>query len=148
MCPSENSLQVIDPLRLLRQHRVDRAERLLHVKRMEQRALSLSIEQARSAVEQARQHECRQQAELTERYQGQAVSPAILSGWGESQRQLSAQTAQQTRALQVLLEQQRLVAIHVESARQYAGECQRKVEKLLELSVLLAEEGQWPGHQE
>ena len=148
MCPYDNSLHATDPLRLLRQHRADRAERLLHIKRMEQRALSLSIEQARSAVEQARQHESRQQAELIDRYQGQVVSPATLSGWDESQRQWAAQTAQQASALQALLEQQRLVATQVESARQYVGECQRQVEKILQLSVLLSEEARCPGHLE
>lgn len=148
MCPSENSPPATEPLRRLRQYRADRAERLLHIKRMELRALGLNIEQARLAVEQARQNENRQQAELTGRYQGQVVSPRTLSGWDESQRQWAAQTAQQASALQALLEQQRVVAIHVESARQYAGECQRKVEKLLELSMLLAEEAGWPSHQE
>ena len=148
MCPTENSLHATDPLRLLRQHRAGRAERLLHIKRMEQRALSLSIEQARSAVEQARQNESRQQAELTDRYQGQVVSPATLSGWDESQRLWAAQTAQQASALQALFEQQRLVATQVESARQYVGECQRQVEKILQLSVLLAEEARCPGHLE
>lgn len=148
MCPSENSAHVTEPLRLLRQHRADRAERLLHIKRMELRALSLSIEQARSAVEQARQDQTRQQAELTDRYQGQVVSPRILSGWDESQRQWATQTAQHASALQALLEQQRVVATHVESARLYAGECLKKVEKLLELSVLLAEEAGCQGHQE
>ena len=141
MCPSENRPPATEPLRRLRQHRADRAERLLHIKRMELRALGLNIEQAR-------QNENRQQAELTGRYQGQVVSPRTLSGWDESQRQWAAQTAQQASALQALLEQQRVVAIHVESARQYAGECQRKVEKLLELSMLLAEEAGWPSHQE
>ena len=148
MYPSENSAHVTEPLRLLRQHRADRAERLLHIKRMELRALSLSIEQARSAVEQARQDQTRQQDELTDRYQGQVVSPRILSSWDESQRQWAAQTAQHASALQALLEQQRLVATQVESARQYVGECQRKVEKILQLSVLLAEEARCPGHLE
>ena len=130
------------------ENRADRAERLLHIKRMELRALGLNIEQARSAVEQARQNENRQQAELTGRYQGQVVSPRTLSGWDESQRQWAAQTAQQASALQALLEQPRVVAIQVESARQSAGECQRKVEKLLEWSMLLAEEAGWLSHQE
>ena len=148
MCPSENRPPATEPLRRLRQHRADRAEHLLHIKRMELRALGLNIEQARSAVEQARQNENRQQAELTGRYQGQVVSPRTLSGWDESQRQWAAQTAQQASALQALLEQQRVVAIHVESARQYAVECLRNVEKLEQLSALLAEEAGWPNHQE
>lgn len=59
MCPSENSPQATAPLRLLRQHRADRAERVLQLKRREQQALSLSIEQARAAAELARQHESR-----------------------------------------------------------------------------------------
>ena len=124
MCPSENSPQATAPLRLLRQHRADRAERVLQLKRREQQAV------------------------LAGRYQGQLLSPRMLSGWHESQRQLAAQTAQQSSALQGLLEQQRQVVLDVESARQYAGECQRKVEKLLELSMLLAEEAGWPSHQE
>ena len=53
MCPSENSPQATAPLRLLRQHRADRAERVLQLKRREQQARSLSIEQTRAAVELA-----------------------------------------------------------------------------------------------
>lgn len=127
MCPSENSPQATAPLRLLRQHRADRAERVLQLKRREQQALSLSIEQTRAAVELARQHESRQQAALAARYQGQLLSPRMLSGWHESQRQ---------------------VVLDVESARQYAVECLRNVEKLEQLSALLAEEAGWPNHQE
>ena len=127
MCPSENSPQATAPLRLLRQHRADRAERVLQLKRREQQALSLSIEQTRAAVELARQHESRQQAVLAGRYQGQLLSPRMLSGWHESQRQ---------------------VVLDVESARQYAVECLRNVEKLEQLSALLAEEAGWPNHQE
>ena len=151
MCPSENSPQATAPLRLLRQHRADRAdraERVLQLKRREQQALSLSIEQTRAAVELARQHESRQQAVLAGRYQGQLLSPRMLSGWHESQRQLAAQTAQQSSALQGLLAQQRQVVLDVESARQYAVDCLRNVEKLEQLSALLAEEAGWPDHQE
>ena len=124
MCPSENSPQATAPLRLLRQHRADRAERVLQLKRREQQAV------------------------LAGRYQGQLLSPRMLSGWHESQRQLAAQTAQQSSALQGLLEQQRQVVLDVESARQYAVECLRNVEKLEQLSALLAEEAGWPDHQE
>ena len=148
MCPSENSPQATAPLRLLRQHRADRAERVLQLKRREQQALSLSIEQTRAAVELTRQHESRQQAALAGRYQGQLLSPRMLSGWHASQHQLAAQTAQQSSALQGLLEQQRQVVLDVESARQYAVECLRNVEKLEQLSALLAEEAGWPNHQE
>ena len=148
MCPSENSPQATAPLRLLRQHRADRAERVLQLKRREQQALSLSIEQTRAAVELTRQHESRQQAALAGRYQGQLLSPRMLSGWHESQRQLAAQTAQQASALQGLLAQQRQVVLDVESARQYAVDCLRNVEKLEQLSALLAEEAGWPDHQE
>ena len=137
---SDDSLLATQALQHLRGYRADRAERLLQKALTWQRALTLRIEQARAAVEQARQHESRQRAILLDRYQGQVVSLQSLSGWDEALRKGAAQTAQHTGALQSLLEQQCQAAANVERARKQVSECQRQVEKLRELSVLMAQE--------
>lgn len=141
MSLSDDPLLATQALQRLRGYRADCAERLLHKALMEQRGLNLRIEQARTAVEQARQNESQQRAALFNRYQGQALSRQMLSGWDEALRKGTAQTAQQAGALQSLLEQQRHGAANVERARKQACACQRQVEKLRELSILLAEEG-------
>ena len=148
MSLSDDSLLATQALQHLRGYRADRAERLLHNALLEQQALSLRIEQTRTAVEQARQHESRQRTALLNRYQGQAVSRQMLSGWDEALRKGAAQTAAQAGALQSLLEQQCRGAANVERARKHASERQRQVEKLHELSTLLAEEGEWPNPQD
>lgn len=143
MCPFEVCPSEAHALERLRGHRADRAEHVLQKALNEQRALNLRIEQARTAVEQARHHENRQQTVLLNRYQGQVVSLQILSGWNEALHKVSAQTAEQQSVLQSLLECQRHEATNVERARKHVSESQRRVEKLRELSVLLAEEAAW-----
>jgi len=135
-------------LERLRGHRAERAERVLQKVLSEQRALNLCVEQARMAVEQARDHENSQQIVLLNRYRGQVVSFQVLSGWNEALHKVSAHTAEQQRILQSLLERQRHEAVSVERARKHVAESQRQVEKLRELSLLLAEEGVWPRDQD
>ncbi|MBJ2257539.1 hypothetical protein [Pseudomonas psychrophila] len=135
-------------LERLRGHRAERAERVLQKALSEQRALNLCVEQARMDVEQARDHENSQQIVLLNRYRGQVVSFQVLSGWNEALHKVSAHTAEQQRILQSLLERQRHEAVSVERARKHVAESQRQVEKLRELSLLLAEEGVWPRDQD
>lgn len=135
-------------LERLRGHRAERAERVLQKVLSEQRALNLCVEQARMDVEQARDHENSQQIVLLNRYRGQVVSFQVLSGWNEALHKVSAHTAEQQRILQSLLERQRHEAVSVERARKHVAESQRQVEKLRELSLLLAEEGVWPRDQD
>lgn len=135
-------------LERLRGHRAERAERVLQKVLSEQRALNLCVEQARMDVEQARDHENSQQIVLLNRYRGQVVSFQVLSGWNETLHKVSAHTAEQQRILQSLLERQRHEAVSVERARKHVAESQRQVEKLRELSLLLAEEGVWPRDQD
>lgn len=135
-------------LERLRGHRAERAERVLQKALSEQRALNLCVEQARMAVEQARDHESSQQIVLLNRYRGQVVSFQVLSGWNEALHKVSAHTAEQQRILQSLLERQRHEAVSVERARKHVAESQRQVEKLRELSLLLTEEGVWPRDQD
>lgn len=135
-------------LERLRGHRAERAERVLQKVLSEQRALNLCVEQARMDVEQARDHENSQQIVLLNRYRGQVVSFQVLSGWNEALHKVSAHTAEQQNILQSLLERQRHEAVSVERARKHVAESQRHVEKLRELSLLLAEEGVWPRDQD
>ena len=135
-------------LERLRGHRAERAERVLQKVLSEQRALNLCVEQARMDVEQARDHENSQQIAILNRYRGQVVSFQVLSGWNEALHKVSAHTAEQQRILQSLLERQRHEAVSVERARKHVAESQRQVEKLRELSLLLAEEGVWPRDQD
>ena len=135
-------------LERLRGHRAERAERVLQKALSEQRALNLCVEQARMDVEQARDHENSQQIVLLNRYRGQVVSFQVLSGWNEALHKVSAHTAEQQRILQSLLERQRHEAVSVERARKHVAESQRQLEKLRELSLLLAEEGVWPRDQD
>lgn len=135
-------------LERLRGHRAERAERVLQKVLSEQRALNLCVEQARMDVEQARDHENSQQIVLLNRYRGQVVSFQVLSGWNEALHKVSAHTAEQQNILQSLLERQRHEAVSVERARKHVAESQRQVEKLRELSLLLAEEGVWSRDQD
>lgn len=140
--------RALERLRGHRAERAERAERVLQKVLSEQRALNLCVEQARMDVEQARDHENSQQIVLLNRYRGQVVSFQVLSGWNEALHKVSAHTAEQQRILQSLLERQRHEAVSVERARKHVAESQRQVEKLRELSLLLAEEGVWPRDQD
>lgn len=131
----------IEALQHLRSYRVERAERALQQAQMALRALGVRIEKAHTAVEHARLYEVQQRDELVSRYQGQVVSPRDLTNWGEKERKVSAATAREDGVLQSLFELQRQGVTQVESARKQATACQRQVEKLRELSALLAEQG-------
>lgn len=134
------SLLELAALQHLRRYRAERAEHAVHAALRAQRALDVRIEQAQVGVEQARRHEQQQRVALLDRYQGQVVSPIGLTSWSEQERRVSAVTAREEGFLQTLFEQQRQLVTQLESARQQAAECLRQVEKLRELSALLAEE--------
>lgn len=135
MFPSE-----IDTLRRLRRHRADRAERALRELKKAQRTLQTRIEQARDAVEQARLLEDQKSTELATKHQGQVLSLQDLKNWGAEERQLSAGTAREKGQLQGLYQQQEQQVTQVDSAQKKVTQCLREVEKLQELSVLLAEQ--------
>lgn len=135
------SLIEIAALQHLRRYRAERAERALHSAQQAQRALGIRIEQSRDMVEQARRHEAQQRDELLGRYRGQVVSPRVLTSWSEQERKVCVATAREEGVLQTLFEQQRQQTVQLEIARKQASECQRQVEKLRELSALLAEQG-------
>ena len=131
----EESRYEMQALQCLRVHRAQRAERRLRQALVALRALQARIEQARMQVEQTRQQEARQRAELLCRHQGQVVSLQTLIGWNEAQRKACADTDSEEQRLQLLLDQQHRDVIGIENARKHASQCQRAVEKLRELSV-------------
>lgn len=131
----------IEALQHLRLYRAERAERALQKAQVSLRALAVQIEKAHTVVERARLYEIQQRDELVSRYQGQVVSPRDLTNWRAQECKVSAATAREDGVLQSLFEQQRLGVAQVESARKQATACQRQVEKLRELSALLAEQG-------
>ena len=135
------SLIELAALQHLRRYRAERAERAVHAAQRAQQALGVRIEQAHTTVEQARQHEAQQRLELFGRHQGQLMSPRALASWSEQERKVAVATAREEGRLQGLCEQQSQQAEQLESARQHASACQRQVEKLRELSALLAEQG-------
>lgn len=140
MSPPEMFLCEIQALQQLRQHRADRAARQLQRAYMAQRVLSGRIQQARERVEQVRGVETRQCNELLNRHRGQVLSPQALTSWDEDERKLSAQTTQQKAHLQELFDQQARENEQLEQARLQSSICSRQVEKLRELSALLAQE--------
>lgn len=130
----------IEALKRLRGHRADRAARQLHTAQVAQRALNLRIEQAHQDVEHARVHEAQQCKALLNRYQGQVLSLRSLTGWGEEERKVSAATVHKEGALRLLFEQRQREEEDRQRIRLHASTCLRQVEKLRELSVLLAGE--------
>jgi len=134
------SLSEIETLKRLRKHRADRAERaLLEAKRL-QRALQVQIEQARQVLEQTRQQEALQSAQLLSQHQGQVVSLQQLKSWSAEEHLLSADTRREEEQLHELHEQRETYVSNVEQAQQQVTRCLRQVEKLRELSGLLAKE--------
>lgn len=125
----------------LRGYRAERAERRLQKALVAQRAQEVRIEQTRAQLEQACQHEARQQAELLSQHQGQVISLHTLTSWSEAERNASAEVAREQQRLHLLLEQQQRDAIEVEHARKHALQCLRDIEKLRELSALWGQEG-------
>lgn len=125
MCPFE-----CEALQQLRQYRAHKAERAVQAARRAQRAVESEIEQARIAVEQARQHEEQSRTALLDEHQGQVLSPRGLMRWSEAERTLTAATARETEQLLGLIEQWREQGAHLERACEQAAECLRQVEKI------------------
>lgn len=135
MFPSE-----IDTLQRLRRHRADRAERDLRDARRLAQSLDASIEQARAALQQAREDEVQERAQLLGKHQGQVLSVHDLSAWSSQERKLSAGLVKQQGGLYVLLDEKDVQETAVEVARKQVSQRLREVEKLRELKVLLAQE--------
>ena len=130
----------VETLRRLRRHRADRAERALREAKRAQQALLAHIQRAQDALEQTRQEEARKSAELLSQHQGQVLSLKELKSWGARERTLSASTRREQGQLVQLQDQQGEKERRVGSAQKHVTECLRQVEKLQELSLLLAQE--------
>ena len=140
MSHSDVLLGEVETLRRLRRHRADRAERALHEAKRAQQALLASIQQAEDALEQTRQEEARQSAQLLNQHQGQVLSLQALRSWEAQERSLSASTLREKGQLEALQNQRGEKERCVGSALKQATECLRQVEKLQELSLLLVQE--------
>lgn len=134
------SLSELETLRRLRKHRADRAERALGEAKRHQRALQLQVDQARQVLEQARLQEAEESAALLSKHQGQVLTFKELKSWGTQERLLSASTRSEEAQVQALHGQQEQHVIHIHSAQKQVTRCLREVEKLWELSLLLAQE--------
>ena len=130
----------LETLRRLRRHRADRAERALREATREQQALLAHIDHARVALEQTRQQQVLQSARLLSEHQGQVVTLQVLKSWTAKEHNLSAETRREEDSLQALHEQTQAQVIEVHHAQKQASQCLRQVEKLQELSALLARE--------
>ncbi|AIG04842.1 type III secretion protein RspO [Pseudomonas fluorescens] len=135
------SLTEIDTLRRLRRHRADRAERALSEAKRHQQALLGQIQQAQQALEQARLQEIQKTAELLEKHQGQVLSLSQLKAWGTQERTLSAGTRREEGQLHELHGRREQQVVQIASAQKRVSQCLKEVEKLQDLSVLLAQEG-------
>ncbi|MBN2990527.1 YscO family type III secretion system apparatus protein [Pseudomonas cedrina subsp. fulgida] len=140
MSHSDVLLGEVETLRRLRRHRADRAERALREAKRAQQALLAHIQQAQDALEQTRQEEALQSARLLSQHQGQVLSLQALKSWGTQERSLSANTRREMGQLQALTGQREEKQTRVGSAQKHVTECLRQVEKLQELSRLLAQE--------
>ncbi|MCS4247222.1 type III secretion system stalk subunit SctO [Pseudomonas sp. BIGb0164] len=140
MSHSDVLLGDVETLRRLRRHRADRAERSLREAKRAQQTLLAHIEQASDTLEESRQDEARESAQLLSHYQGQVMTLQALKTWGAQERVLSANTRRDKARLEALQGQQEEKAIRVGSAQKQVTECLRQVEKLQELSLLLAQE--------
>ncbi|KMT55290.1 YscO family type III secretion system apparatus protein [Pseudomonas fildesensis] len=134
------SLSELETLRSLRRHRADRAERALREAKRHERTLQAHIEQAQEALEQTRQQEARQSAQLLNDHQGHVVSVHMLKSWTAKEHTLSADTRREEGRLQALHGQKDAHVVEIENAQKQASQCLRQVEKLQELSTLLAQE--------
>ena len=134
------SLSELETLRRLRRHRADRAERALREAKREQQALLAHIDHAQAALEQTRQQQVLQSAQLLSEHQGQVVTLQVLKSWTAKEHTLSADTRREEDSLQALHEQTQAQVIEVHHAQKQASQCLRQVEKLQELSALLAQE--------
>ncbi|MBO0492106.1 YscO family type III secretion system apparatus protein [Pseudomonas sp. Marseille-Q1929] len=140
MSHSDAALSEIETLRRLRRHRADRAERALREAKRAEQTLLAHIRQAADALEQTRQEEVRQSAQLLSEHQGQVLSLQALKSWGLKERSLCAGTQREAGQLQALQGQQDEKKSLVGTAQKHVTECLRQVEKLKELALLLAEE--------
>ncbi|WP_395600328.1 YscO family type III secretion system apparatus protein [Pseudomonas sp. B19125] len=140
MSHSDVSMAEIETLRRLRRHRADRAERALREAKRARQTLQAHIQDAQQTLEQTRQEEARQSAQLLSQHQGQVLTLKALKSWGLQERSLSASTLRDEGEVQALRAQHTEKEIEVGSAQKYATECLRQVEKLQELSKLLAQE--------
>ena len=136
------SLSELETLRRLRRHRADRAERALREAKREHQALLVHIDHAQDALEQARQQQVLQSAQLLSEHQGQVVTLQVLRSWTAKEHTLSTDTRREEGSLQGLHEQTQAQVIEVKNAQVQASQCLRQVEKLQELSALLAQEKQ------
>ncbi|WP_338479508.1 YscO family type III secretion system apparatus protein [Pseudomonas trivialis] len=134
------SLSELETLRRLRKHRADRAERALGKAKRHQRALQLQVEQARQVLEQTRLQEAQTGAQLLSQHQGQVISFQALKSWNNQERSLSATTQREEAQLRGLHGQQEQQVTEVDLAQKQVTQCLREVEKILELSRLLAQE--------
>ncbi|MBP1127623.1 MULTISPECIES: YscO family type III secretion system apparatus protein [Pseudomonas] len=133
-------LSELETLRRLRKHRADRAERVLGKAKRHQRALQLQVEQAQQVLEQTRLQEAQAGAQLLSQHQGQVISFQALKSWNNQERSLSATTQREEAQLQGLHGQQEQQVTEVDLAQKQVTQCLREVEKILELSRLLAQE--------
>lgn len=140
MSHSDVLLGDVETLRRLRRHRADRAERSLREAKRAQQTLLSHIQQASDTLEQTRQDEARESAQLLSQFQGQVMTLQALNAWGAQERSLSASTRREKARLETLQSQQDEKATEVGSAQKQVTECLRQVEKLQELSLLLAQE--------
>ena len=140
MSLSDGRLSEVETLRRLRRHRADRAERALREAQRAQQTLLAHIQQAQEALEQTQQEEAQQSAQLLSRHQGQVLSLQALKSWGAQERSLSASTQRHKGRLQALQGQREEKERCIGSAQRQVTECLRQVEKLHELSLLLAQE--------
>lgn len=134
------SLSELETLRRLRRHRADRAERTLREAKRQQQSLLARIDKARLTLEQTRQQQTVQSAQLLNEHQGLVVSLQALKAWGAKEHTLSADTRREEGRLQALHGQEEAQVIEVQIAQQHVSQCLRQVEKLQELSNLLAQE--------
>ncbi|CRM99582.1 YscO family type III secretion system apparatus protein [Pseudomonas sp. Wu6] len=140
MSHSDVLLGEVETLRRLRRHRADRAERALREAKRAQLALLAHIQQAQDALERTRQEEAQQSAQLLNQHQGQVITLQALKSWGRQERSLSANTQREMGQLEALRGQREEKQASVGSAQKQVTECLRQVEKLQELSLLLAQE--------
>lgn len=140
MSHSEWLLSEIETLRRLRRHRADRAERALREAKRTQQALLANILQAQGVLEQVRLEEAQQSAQLLNEHQGQVLTLKALKSWSAQEQTLSVSTRREEGQLHELKDQSKQQEIEVGSAQKQVSVCLRQVEKLQELSILLAQE--------
>lgn len=130
----------LDTLRRLRRHRADRAERALYEARRTHQALLTHIDQARDALERTRLEEAHKSAQLLHQHQGQVLTLQALNSWSAQEQGLCADTRREEEQLQQLHMDSQEQEVQIGSAQRHVTDCLRQVEKLQELSHLLAQE--------